>query len=142
MVDTPPPAGETLREIAARYGRTYETVRALTKRPGWPAPIGKKGGAHTYDPADVDPIATAAYRRAAPLEPDRLYTARQIAAITSISEGTIRADRAKLRTDGTPRWPAPDGTTRTGANLWYGRTVTAELKKRHSYRRAQRTTPQ
>ncbi|MEV7871490.1 hypothetical protein AB0P17_36570 [Streptomyces sp. NPDC088124] len=134
MVDTPPPPGETLREIAARYGRSYETLRTLAKRPGWPTPNGRKGGAYTYDPADVDPIATAAYRRPAALAPRRLYTAREIATATGISAGTIRADRTKTRADGTPRWPAPDDTTGP-AHRWYGRTVTAELERRHAYRR-------
>ncbi|MEV7422854.1 hypothetical protein [Streptomyces sp. NPDC091212] len=142
MVDTPQPVGETLREIAARYGRDYETVRALAKRAGWPDPVGKRGGAYTYDPAAVDPIATAAYRRpTTELRPRRLYTAREIATATGISAGTIRADRTKKRADGTPRWPAPDDTDGP-AHRWYGKTITAELKKRRTYSRAQRTTPQ
>ncbi|MEV6425708.1 hypothetical protein [Streptomyces sp. NPDC051662] len=135
MVDTPPAAGETLREIAARYDRDYETVRALAKRPGWPEHIGKRGRAYVYDPAEVDPIASEAYQRPAPnLEPNRLYTAREIEAATGISAATIRADQTKVRASGTPRWPAPDDTTQH-AHRWYGRTVAAELKNRRAYRR-------
>ncbi|MFJ1581572.1 hypothetical protein [Streptomyces sp. NPDC088182] len=135
MVDTPPAAGETLREIAARYGRDYETVRALAKQPGWPKHIGKRGRAYVYDPAEVDPIASAAYERpAVGLSPNRLYTAREIEAATGITAATIRADQTKVRADGTPRWPAPDDTT-LPAHRWYGRTVLAELKNRRAYRR-------
>ncbi|MEV4974433.1 hypothetical protein [Streptomyces scopuliridis] len=136
MVNTPPAAGETLREIAARYDRDYETVRALAKRPGWPKPIGKQGRAYTYDPAEVDPIASAAYERpAVNLKPTRLYTAREIEAATGITTATIRADQTKVRADGTPRWPAADDTTQP-AHRWYGRTVLSELRNRRAYRRS------
>ncbi|WP_405676892.1 hypothetical protein OG292_19820 [Streptomyces sp. NBC_01511] len=137
MVDTPTPAGETLREIAARHGRAYDTLRTVWSRhPAWPDPLpGKRGRSYVYDPAAVDQVIKDHFARdPVELEPRRLYTARQIAEATGISAGTIRADQAKTRASGTRRWPAPDDTTGP-AHRWYGKTVTAAVKKRRSYER-------
>ncbi|MEO3978794.1 hypothetical protein [Streptomyces sp. CAU 1734] len=131
MVDTPAPTGETLTEIAERHHRTYETLRTeWSRHPAWPAPIGKRGRSHVYDPAAVDRVIAEHLARPTPtLTPDRLYTAREIEAATGISTGTIRADRS------TGRWPAPDGKTGR-AHSWYGRTITPILQNRRAYRRA------
>ncbi|MFF2522252.1 hypothetical protein [Streptomyces liangshanensis] len=132
MVATPRPEDETLAEIAARHGRAYETVRGQWARQDvWPNPTGKRGRWLVYDTATVDAVIARHFARdVAELEPRRLYTANEIAAATGISAATIRADRIKLRADGTPRWPAADDTSER-AHRWYGATVTAELKKRH-----------
>jgi transposase-like protein len=131
MVDTPPADGETLREIATRHGRAYDTLRAQWSRhPAWPTPVGKRGRSYIYDPAAVDTVIAEHFERpAAELQPGRLYTAREIAAAVGISESTIRAERSK------GRWPAPDDTEGV-ANRWYGRTVTPVLKNRRGYRRS------
>jgi hypothetical protein len=143
MVDTPAPEGETLREIATRHGRSYDTLRTTWSRhPAWPDPLpDKRGRSYLYDPAAVDQVIAEHFARkptAQRLKPGRLYTAREIAAVGGPSAATIRADQAKTRKDGTPRWPSPDGTVATGsgpASAWYGRTVTAELAKRGAYGR-------
>lgn len=130
MVDTPPSSGETLREIAARHGRAYNTLKAQWSRhPDWPAPIGKNGRAYTYDPATVDKVIAKHFVRSTPaFEPRRLYTAREIATLTGISSATIRADVSK------GRWPAPDDTSQM-ANRWTGTTITTALaNRRHDHR--------
>lgn len=134
MVDTPDTAGETLREIAARHGRAYNTLRTVWSRhPDWPAPLGRRGRSYVYDPADVDTVIAEHFERdTVKLEPRRLYTARQIAEATGISAATVRADQAKTRADGTPRWPAPDDTSGP-ANRWYGKTVKNAVANRRSY---------
>ncbi|MFF1416554.1 hypothetical protein [Streptomyces sp. NPDC058280] len=137
MVDRPAAAGETLREIAARHGRAYDTLRTQWSRhPDWPPPIGKRGRSQVYDSAAVDRVIAKHFQRSATkLEPRRLYTAREIETATKITAATIRADQSKKRADGTPRWPAPDDTSET-ANRWYGATITKALKGRRSYGRA------
>ncbi|GGJ81975.1 hypothetical protein GCM10011583_11840 [Streptomyces camponoticapitis] len=134
MVDRPTPTGETLREIAARHGRAYNTLRTVWSRhPDWPEPIGKRGRSYVYDSAAVDKVVAEHFARdAVELEPLRLYTARQIAEATGISAATIRADQAKTRADGTPRWPAPDDTSGP-ANRWYGKTISHAFSKRRNY---------
>ncbi|WP_046495055.1 hypothetical protein [Streptomyces odonnellii] len=136
MVDTPEPRRETLREIAARHGRAYDTLRTQWSRhPAWPPPIDKRGRFYLYDSAAVDKVIADHFQRpATKLKNRQLYTAREIEAATGISAATIRADQSKKRADGTPRWPAPDNTDGP-ANRWYGRTVIAALKKRRSYGR-------
>ncbi len=134
MVDAAPEY-ETLREIAARHGRAYDTLRNhWARHPDWPAPAPERRGRFlVYDPAAVDEVIARHFARpAVELEPRRLYTAREIEALTGISAATIRADRTRLRVDGTPRWPAPDDTTQR-AHRWYGRTVAGELKRRQAY---------
>ncbi|MEU2180093.1 hypothetical protein [Streptomyces thermolilacinus] len=134
MIDTTP-QGETLREIADRVGRAYNTLRAQWSRhPDWPAPLGRRGRSYVYDTDAVNEfIAEHIQRDTAPLEPHRLYTAREIAELTGISTATIRADRTKRRADGTPRWPTPDDTSET-AHRWYGQTILTELERRRAYR--------
>ncbi|MFG2144118.1 hypothetical protein ACGFRG_07950 [Streptomyces sp. NPDC048696] len=129
MVDRTP-EGETLREIAERHGRAYNTLRAQWSRhPAWPAPIGKRGRSYIYDPAAVDAVITEHFaRHATDLEPRKLYTAREIEAATGITAATIRADRSK------GRWPAPDDVTGP-AHRWYGEKITQAVIKRRSYRR-------
>jgi hypothetical protein len=133
MVDAAPEY-ETLREIAARHGRAYDTLRNhWARHPDWPDPVDKRGRSLLYDRAAVDEVIARHFARTAvELEPRRLYTAREIEALTGITAGAIRADRTKLRADGTPRWPAPDDTSQR-AHRWYGQTVGDELSKRHAY---------
>lgn len=129
MVDNQP-EGETLREIAARLGRAYDTLRTQWSRhPAWPAPLGKRGRSYVYDPAAVDAVIAEHFaREATTFEPGRLYTAREIADLAGLSPTTIRVDLAK------GRWPAPDDTTQM-ANRWTGATVTTALAGRRGYGR-------
>ncbi|MGW7198472.1 hypothetical protein [Streptomyces chryseus] len=129
MVDSPTPPGETLREIAARHGRAYDTLRAQWSRhPAWPAPVGRRGRSYVYDPAAVDAVIAEHFGRpSVELEGGRLFTAREIEQATGISAATIRADRSK------GRWPAPDDTAGP-AHRWYGSTVTTALAGRRGYR--------
>lgn len=130
MVDTPP--GETYAEIAARHGRSEARVRNVWARhPDWPDPVGKRGRRLLFDPAAVDRVIAEHIERPAPdLEPRRLYTAKDIEALTGLTAGTIRADRAK------GRWPEPDDTEGR-AHRWYGATVARALEGRRTYRRGQ-----
>ncbi|MDG9703786.1 hypothetical protein [Streptomyces sp. DH37] len=129
---------ETVAEIAARTGRPLATVRnTWARRADWPAPVGTRGRWNTYDPADVDAwLATHTARPAAALEPARLYTAQELeAAGIGVTASTIRADLSRSRKPDQPRrWPEPDDTS-GGVNRWTGRTVTAALAARRSYRR-------
>ncbi|WEH40784.1 hypothetical protein [Streptomyces sp. AM 2-1-1] len=131
MVANPPADGETLAEIAARYGRAYNTLSAQWSRhPAWPDPIGKRGRAYVYDPAQVDAVVREHFvREDTTFEARRLYTTAEIAERTGISTGTIRADVSK------GRWPAPD-TTEGRANLWSGATINTALAGRRSYRKS------
>ncbi|MER5559687.1 hypothetical protein ABT071_13885 [Streptomyces sp. NPDC002506] len=133
MVDAAPEY-ETLREIAARHGRAYDTLRNhWSRHPDWPPAVDKRGRSLLYDPAAVDDVIARHFTRpAVDLDPRRLYTAREIEALTGITAATIRADRTKARADGTARWPAPDDTSQR-AHRWYGRTVSEELKRRQAY---------
>jgi predicted DNA-binding transcriptional regulator AlpA len=127
MID-PGPAGETLAEIAARTATPPTTVQKTWRRhPEWPAPVGRRGRAATYDPAAVDAWLAAHVRRPVPkLKPGRLYTAAEIAAATGISAATIRADVHK------GRWPRADDTTER-AHRWYGGTVRSVVRDRNRY---------
>lgn len=126
MVDRP--TGETYAEIAARHGRAETTIRnQWARHPEWPKPIGKRGRNLIFDPAAVDKaIAEHIERPAAQLEARRLYTAREIEALTGVTAGTIRADRNRSR------WPAPDDDSGR-AHRWYGATVTKALTGRRGY---------
>ncbi|MFD4343425.1 helix-turn-helix transcriptional regulator [Streptomyces coelicoflavus] len=130
MVDSPP--GETYEQIAARHGRSLARVRnAWARHPAWPAPTGKRGKQLLFDPADVDrAIREHIDRPTAALEPDRLYTAKEIEQRTGITAATIRADRHK------DRWPAPDDTANR-AHRWKGSTVAQALTGRRAYRKGQ-----
>ncbi|KJK40239.1 hypothetical protein UK15_07765 [Streptomyces variegatus] len=128
----PPAEGETLREIAARHGRAYNTLRnQWSRHPDWPDPLPeKRGRSYVYDPAAVDRVIAQHFaREAAKLEPRRLYTAREIEALTGVTAATIRADVTR------GRWPAPDDTAQR-AHRWYGETVTTALTARRGYRRS------
>ncbi|MEV5472766.1 helix-turn-helix transcriptional regulator [Streptomyces sp. NPDC052207] len=122
--------GETLKEIAARHGRAYNTVRAhWSRHPDWPAPIDKRGRENLYDPAAVDAVIARHFvRTATELEARRLYTAREIEDLTGVSAATIRADRSK------GRWPAPDDTSNR-AHRWLGAAVSKALEGRRGYRK-------
>ncbi|MFC8676703.1 helix-turn-helix transcriptional regulator [Streptomyces griseorubiginosus] len=125
----PAPKGETLREIANRHGRAYNTLRnQWARHPDWPDPLPeKRGRSLLYDPADVDRVIAQHFARSTTeLEPRRLYTAKEIEQATGIKTTTIRADRS------TGRWPAPDDTS-SRAHRWYGATITTTLKNRRSY---------
>ncbi|MFF9312163.1 helix-turn-helix transcriptional regulator [Streptomyces sp. NPDC014748] len=126
----PRPEGETLREIAARHNRSYDTLsNQWSQHPSWPDPIGKRGRAYVYDSTAVDAVIAEHFDRpAAPLEPRRLYTAKEIEALTGITAATIRADRSK------GRWPAPDDDSGR-AYRWYGATVSKAVKGRRGYHR-------
>jgi predicted DNA-binding transcriptional regulator AlpA len=126
-----PTKGETLREIATRHGRAYNTLRnQWSRHPDWPDPLPKKRGrSYVYDPAAVDRVIAQHFgREAAELEPHRLYTAREIETLTGVTAATIRADVTR------GRWPAPDDTSQR-AHRWYGETVTTALTARRGYRR-------
>ncbi|MER7807905.1 hypothetical protein [Streptomyces sp900116325] len=129
MVDTPA-EGETLREIAARHGRAYDTLRTQWSRhPAWPAPLGKRSRSYVYDPAAVDAVIAEHFtREATTFEPRRLYTAREVADLAGISSATIRADVKK------GRWPAADDATQM-THRWYGATITTALAGRRGYKR-------
>lgn len=126
------PEPETLREIAARHGRAYNTLRnQWSRHPAWPDPVDKRGQAYVYDPSAVDEVIAEHFARAdAGLQPRRLYTARDLeAAGVGVTAGTIRADLAR------GRWPAPDDTE-GGTNRWTGATATKALEGRRGYRRS------
>ena len=128
----PPVEGETLREIAARHGRAYNTLRnQWSLHPDWPDPLPEKRvRSYVYDPAAVDRVIAKHFgRQAAGLEPRRLYTAREIEALTGVTAATIRADVTR------GRWPAPDDTSER-AHRWSGETVTTALTARRGYRRS------
>ncbi|MGW2501824.1 helix-turn-helix transcriptional regulator [Streptomyces sp. NPDC001588] len=124
------PEGETLKEIAARHGRAYNTVRAhWSRHPDWPAHIDKRGREKVYDSAAVDAVIAQHFARTTTeLEARRLYTAREIEDVTGVTAATIRADRSK------GRWPAPDDT-QGRSHVWYGATVAKALEGRRSYRK-------
>ncbi|MGP4085476.1 helix-turn-helix transcriptional regulator [Streptomyces sp. KR55] len=129
MVGTP--IGETYAEIAARHGRAEATVRnRWARHPEWPAPIGKRGKQLLFDPAAVDQVIHEHIERPpATLEPRRLYTAKEIEALTGVTAATIRAERSK------GHWPPADDTS-SRAHRWYGATITTALAGRRAYRRA------
>ncbi|MER8233486.1 hypothetical protein [Streptomyces sp. NPDC094049] len=127
------PEGETLSEIAARYGRAETTVRnQWTTHPDWPDPLGRGGGQgrpNVYDSTEVDAVVAEHFLRpVVELEASRLYSAAEIEAATGISAGTIRADVSK------GRFPQADDK-RGAAKVWRGATVTEALAGRHGYRR-------
>lgn len=128
VASTPPtqPTGETLPEIAARHGRALNTLKTVwTRHPDWPAPIGKHGRYNVYDPTAVDAVITEHFARPqVELEPDRLYTARELGEALGISHLTINADVKRGRIP-----PADDTTQR--AHRWYGRTVMTAVNARH-----------
>jgi predicted DNA-binding transcriptional regulator AlpA len=129
----PQPEGETLKEIAARYGRAYDTLRnQWSRHPAWPAPLpDKRGRSYVYDPAAVDQAVAEHFARpAAELEDRRLYTAKEIEALTGVTAATIRADVSKNR------WPAADDTS-ARAHRWYGATITQALEGRRGYRKTE-----
>lgn len=127
------PRGIIAPEIAEQYGRSLHTVtKSWMQHPDWPEPIGRRGRYNEYDTAAVESfIRDHIQRQAVALEPERLYTAGQLAdAGAGITAATIRADRSR------GRWPAPDDTAH-GVARWYGATAAAALAGRRTYRRAE-----
>ncbi|MFJ6841364.1 helix-turn-helix transcriptional regulator [Streptomyces griseoluteus] len=127
MVDPP---RLTAPQIAQKYERALTTVMTdWTQRATFPDPVGRSGRHYTYDAQ-----AVAAYvrdyvdRPGVELEADRLYTAREIEALTGIKASTIRADKKR------GRWPQPDGISGR-ADVWLGSTVTTTLNGRRGYHR-------
>ena len=128
----PPVEGETLREIAARHGRASRGGGRASRGAGTTGCGGccRRGRSYVYDPAAVDRVIAKHFgRQAAGLEPRRLYTAREIEALTGVTAATIRADVTR------GRWPAPDDTSER-AHRWSGETVTTALTARRGYRRS------
>ncbi|MEU5111694.1 hypothetical protein AB0G64_09360 [Streptomyces longwoodensis] len=128
MVDRPT---LTHPEIAETYGVSLHTVtKTWAQNPAWPAPVGKRGRRNAYAPDDVAAFHRKHVQRPGPhLEPQRLYTARELeAAGVGITATTIRADRSR------GRWPEPDDTS-DGVNRWRGSTAAQALEGRRSYRR-------
>ncbi|MFJ8931564.1 hypothetical protein ACIRLA_33775 [Streptomyces sp. NPDC102364] len=124
--------GETLREVADRYDRAYDTVRnQWSRHDAWPAPLPiKRVRASLYAPADVDRFVADHFTLPTPeLEARRLYTGGEIEKATDITAATIRADRSK------GRWPAPDDTSGR-AHRWYGKTVMTAVNARRAYGRS------
>lgn len=74
-------------------------------------------------------VADHVTRQAAELEPRRLYTAREIEALTGITAATIRAERSK------GHWPDADDTSQR-AHRWTGQTVMTVMTGRRGYRRS------
>ncbi|MFH0246418.1 hypothetical protein ACGRHY_29255 [Streptomyces sp. HK10] len=125
-------------EIAETYNRSRHTVtKEWTRHPAFPAPLPQRRGRyHEYDSEAVAVfVREHVARQAVALEPDRLYTARQLEeAGVGIKAATIRADLSRSRGGGPRRWPEPDDTGH-GVNRWYGRTVARALETRQGYRR-------
>ena len=125
-----PAAGETVAEIAERYGVDITTVRnKWTPHPDWPASVGKRGRWPVYDPAEVDRWHTTRSARQSPtLQPERLYTAAEIEAATGITAATIRSAQSR------GFWPQPAGKSGR-ANAWTGAAINEVLQTRRAYHR-------
>ncbi|MGW0578314.1 helix-turn-helix transcriptional regulator [Streptomyces sp. NPDC002920] len=127
MVD---PQQLTAPQIAERYQRALNTVTTdWIQRPEFPDAVGRQGQHKTYD---ADAVAAFVrdhiHRPTVELEPARLYTARDIEAVTGITASTIRADKSK------GRWPQPDDLSGR-ADQWLGSTITEALRNRRGYHR-------
>jgi hypothetical protein len=126
MSNDAPTPGETITEIAARYGRVRSTVSIKwSLSPGWPTPVGQRWRAYLYDPADVDEwvrthINTPWAAPAVDWIPEGLYGVRDIASKLGVRPGTIRS---RLYSG---RWPRPDDTSGQ-THLWFGSTIKAAL---------------
>ncbi|MFF2094845.1 hypothetical protein [Streptomyces sp. NPDC058202] len=125
------PKNLTAPAIAERYGRALTTVTTeWIQRPEFPASTGRDGKHKLYDAQAVaDFVRDHIERTPVTLEPERLYTARDIEDLTGIKAGTIRADKSK------GRWPQADDT-KGRADQWLGKTVAAALENRRGYHHA------
>jgi transposase len=115
--------GETVPEIAERYGRSERTIEHWQQNYGWPAPVGKRGRMLAYDQGEVD----AAVRAILALgdqdaDPDELLDTKAAAAEAGLSYGTVRAYISR------GEWPAPDDET--WGRRWKRSTVRAEMARR------------
>lgn len=125
-----PAEGQTVADIATRYGVDITTVRnTWCRHPDWPAPTGKHGRWFLYDPAAVDTWhRTRNARPPAGLLPDRQYTTAQIEQATGFTAANVRAELSK------GRWPTPEGMAGR-ANTWSGATVEKAIAARRAYNR-------
>ncbi|MFX0573045.1 helix-turn-helix transcriptional regulator [Nocardia nepalensis] len=120
-------------EIAARYGRALTTVQKVWMvKPGWPAPVGRRGRWNEYLAADVEAAIGSppapAEPAGAPGDPDELLTITQIADYTGKARGTIAAYVSR------GQYPAPD-EDKDGVKRWRRATVDADAAARRIYLR-------
>jgi Homeodomain-like domain len=123
-------AGETVREIAERYGRPERTVEQWIQAYPWPAPLGRRGRQYVYGSPEADAAVRAILALGDPgADPGELLDARQAAQEAGLAYGTVRAYISK----GT--WPEPDDKER---RRWKRSTVRAFMASRrpHVRRRA------
>lgn len=116
-------AGETITEIAARYGRARSTVSTKwSLRHDWPAPIGTRGRAYLYDPEEVDAWFNWHPQEVATVDwiPVGLYSLREVAAASGVRLSTLRS---RLYSGA---WPAADDVSGM-THLWFGTTIVAAL---------------
>lgn len=111
--------GMTAAELGARYGRSAATIRTWLAEPEAPAPVGKRGKAHEYDPDQAE----AHFRRThlPPLpdpddDPGRLLTLAEAADRAGIEYSTASSYVAR------GQWPDPD-EVRDGVKLWKAATI-------------------
>jgi uncharacterized protein YjcR len=126
-----PAAGTTLPEIAERYKRSRETVRAWTRRPGWPAPLGRRGRFYEYDAAAVDAVVRAEILGEAPAttDPGRLLTDAEVAERAGVELRTLTGYIAR------GQWIEPDDVT-DGVRRWRQDSVDRKLATRKRRRDA------
>lgn len=122
---TDDPFGETIAEIAVRYGRARATVsKTWSQQDDWPAPIGRRRNAHIYDPVAVD--AWLARRVHGPVKvhwiPDHLYSLRDMADKTRLPYTTLRS---RLQVGLLP--PADDTSRRP--HRWFGATIASAMER-------------
>ncbi|GAA5097139.1 helix-turn-helix transcriptional regulator [Nocardia iowensis] len=117
-------------EIAQRYGRALATVQKVWMvKPGWPAPVGRRGHWNEYLASDVEAaIGPPPAPAQTPGDPDELLTIAQIAAYTGKARGTIAAYVSR------GQYPAPD-EDENGVKRWRRATVDADLAARRKYLR-------
>ena len=114
--------GETVPEIALRYGRSEKTIEHWQQNYGWPAPFGKRGRLYVYDPGEVDAAVRAILGLGdTEADPDELLDVKAAAAEAGLAYGTVRAYISQ------GKWPAPDDEQ---WRRWKRSTVRAEMARR------------